>query len=353
MKHETPKGGQEYSCASLRPKTSKIMARPQKNNADYFTHDANMRNDLKIRAIRRKFGVEGYAVWNFLLEVLTETDYFRIEWDAFTIELLAGDFDVTPEKLAEIVEYCTHLDLLQIEDGYLQSRQHQSRLEVLTERRVSERERKVKKQKEEFSAAETPKVESFPQQKPQKTEFSAAEIPHSKVKKSKVKEIKENISLSISPSGEVAKSEEVAETSSAEKERIFQIFFLKNFINPRKEVERFYAHYEAQGWKRAGGLTITDRVALAQSWHSENDNLKRFPDNVATLLREWYEAGTPELRNYLPTDLDNVIANENVLYFRLSMRLKDEIEHNSECFGVIFKRLFPNCTLRYLVLTNP
>ncbi len=328
------------------------MARPQKNNADYFTHDANMRNDLKIRAIRRKFGVEGYAVWNFLLEVLTETDYFRIEWDAFTIELLAGDFDVTPEKLAEIVDYCTHLDLLQIEDGYLQSRQHQSRLEVLTERRVSERERKVKKQNEEFSAAETPKVVGFPQQKPQKTEFSAAETPHSKVKKSKVKEIKEikeNISLSISPSGEVAKSEEEAETSSAERERIFRIFFLKNFASPEKEVERFYNHYEAQGWKRAGGLPITDRVALAQTWAPENENAKKFPDKVAELLQAWYLAGSTELRELLPHALNSVTIDNNTLYLRLSADLKNEIERCAECLGGPFKEHFPNHSLRYLV----
>lgn len=326
------------------------MARPQKNNADYFTHDANMRNDLKIRAIRRKFGVEGYAVWNFLLEVLTETDYFRIEWDAFTIELLAGDFDVTPEKLAEIVDYCTHLDLLQIEDGCLQSRQHQSRLEVLTERRVYERERKVKKQNEEFSAAETPKVESFPQQKPQEIEFSAAEIPHSKVKKSKVKEIKENISLSISPSGEVAKSEEEAETSSAERERIFRIFFLRNFASPEKEVERFYNHYEAQGWKRAGGLTITDRIALAQTWAPENEKAKKFPDKVADMLREWYEQGTAELRELLPHNLKGARIDGTSLYLQLTTAaLKDEIERCAQCLIGPFRVHFPNHTLRYLI----
>lgn len=304
------------------------MARPQKNNADYFTHDADMRNDLKIRAIRRKFGLEGYAVWNFLLEVLTETDFFRIEWDDFTIELLAGDFDVTPEKLTEIVDYCTHLDLFQIEDGYLQSRQHQSRLEVLTERRFSERKRKTKEDN---------------------SEFSAAEIPHSKVKKSKVKEIKENISLSISPSGEVAKSEEEAETSSAERERIFRIFFLKNFASPEKEVERFYNHYEAQGWKRAGGLPITDRVALAQTWAQENEKAKKFPDKVAELLQAWYLAGSTELRELLPHALDSVTIDNNTLYLRLSADLKNEIERCAEYLGGPLKEHFPNHSLRYLV----
>ena len=51
------------------------MARPKKNNADYFPHDADMRNDPKIRALRRKFGLKGYAIWNMFLESLTR---FRI-----------------------------------------------------------------------------------------------------------------------------------------------------------------------------------------------------------------------------------------------------------------------------------
>ena len=53
------------------------MARPKKNNAEYFTHDADMRNDVKIKALRRKFSHTGYAVWNYLLETLTDSDFFR------------------------------------------------------------------------------------------------------------------------------------------------------------------------------------------------------------------------------------------------------------------------------------
>lgn len=179
------------------------MARPQKNNADYFSHDANMRNDLKIRALRRRFGLEGYAVWNFLLEVLTDADHFRIEWDDITVELLAGDFDLAPEKLTEIVNFCTRIDLLQVADGYLESRQHQGRLEGLVERRNTERERKSVKSvivaenpdEKEFSAQKTQQGDSFPQGKPQNEEVFGAKTPQSKVKYSKVKKSKEKESV--------------------------------------------------------------------------------------------------------------------------------------------------------------
>ena len=171
------------------------MARPQKNNADYFTHDANMRNDLKIRALRRKFGLEGYAIWAFLLEVLTDADYFRIEWDEFNQELLAGDFDIDSECLTEVVEYCCKLKLLQVtEDGFLESEQHQSRLEGLIERRANERVRKgvVGKENpdgEEFSAKKTTQTNSFPQVKHQNEGVSAKKTTQSKEEKSKEEKI--------------------------------------------------------------------------------------------------------------------------------------------------------------------
>ena len=34
----------------------KIMARPAKLNADYFSHDVDMRNDIRIKGLRRNFG---------------------------------------------------------------------------------------------------------------------------------------------------------------------------------------------------------------------------------------------------------------------------------------------------------
>ena len=90
------------------------MARPSKNNAEYFSHDADMRNDVKIKALRRRFSHKGYAVWCFILETLTDTDYFEIDFNEVSQELLAADYDITVEELREIVQYCELIGLLQI-----------------------------------------------------------------------------------------------------------------------------------------------------------------------------------------------------------------------------------------------
>jgi hypothetical protein len=104
------------------------MARPKKLNADYFPHDVDMRNDLKIKALRTKFGFKGYACWCMMLEHLGNSNYFEYEWNELNIELLSTDFLLSSEELIEFVEYCIKLELLQIENGYLTCEKFSNRL---------------------------------------------------------------------------------------------------------------------------------------------------------------------------------------------------------------------------------
>lgn len=149
------------------------MARPKKKNADYFSHDSDMRNDPKIRAIRRKYGIEGYAVWNMILEILTDSDFFEYEWTELNVELIAGDFDIEPEKLNDIVDYCITLKLLSKDENRIYSEKMKERFESL----LIKRNRDRKPANEELSSAET-----------KDKEVIASENTQSKVKESKVKE---------------------------------------------------------------------------------------------------------------------------------------------------------------------
>lgn len=162
------------------------MARPKKNNADYFTHDSDMRNDVRIKAVRRKYKLTGYAIWNFILEVLTDSDYFEIEWTDLSKELLSADFDVEVTDLTEVVDYCVVLGLLQLEDNKLYSKTHQDRFKTL----INKRQRDVIR----VIASENPTETS------QKTVITS-ENTHSKGEKSKVKEskVKESKVNNINP----------------------------------------------------------------------------------------------------------------------------------------------------------
>jgi hypothetical protein len=105
------------------------MARPIKHNADYFSHDNDMRNDLKVKALRRKFSHTGYSIYNMIIELLTNSDYFEYEWNELSIELLTPDFDIDAELLEEIVSYSVKLNLLQLTNGYLHCDKLTERLE--------------------------------------------------------------------------------------------------------------------------------------------------------------------------------------------------------------------------------
>lgn len=172
------------------------MARPSKNNAEYFSHDADMRNDVKIKALRRRFSHKGYAVWCFILETLTDTDYFEIDFNEVSQELLAADFDITVEELREIVQYCEMIGLLQLTpENRLFSAAHQRRFSGLITKRERDRERlqnlinKRKQNETEVIAAKTSENENY------RSDNSHSKVKESKGEKRKEEESKEKKSI--------------------------------------------------------------------------------------------------------------------------------------------------------------
>ncbi|MFN0254486.1 DUF4373 domain-containing protein [Pedobacter ureilyticus] len=153
------------------------MARPTKNNAEYFSHDAGMRNDPKIRALRKRFpascGTCGYSVYNMLLEVLTDAEFFSIEIDEVQLELLAGDFDTDAEMLSKIIEFCVKIKLFSQKNSTISSCGLNKRLQGVIDKRNRSKEK-------------------FEKQKIEKSNVSVTETTQSKVKYSKVKESKDN-----------------------------------------------------------------------------------------------------------------------------------------------------------------
>lgn len=117
------------------------MARQNKNDAEFFSHDADMRNDIKVTALRRKFSHTGYAVWCFMLETLTDSEDFEVEYDEVSQELLAADFDVPVDKLKDIIDYSVRIGLLQHEGGKLYSAALKKRFIPLLEARERRKQR--------------------------------------------------------------------------------------------------------------------------------------------------------------------------------------------------------------------
>ena len=164
------------------------MARPQKNNADYFPHDNDMRNDRRCKALRSKFNLEGYAVFVMLLETLTGASHFQIEDNKMELELIAGDIDIDSKKLNAILEYLIKLGLLVKQGDLISSPMLNDLKNILNDIREKDRGRKIIPSENPIKENSTKENEVFHTE----NEVFQSENTQSKVKESKEKKRKEN-----------------------------------------------------------------------------------------------------------------------------------------------------------------
>ena len=258
------------------------MGRPNKNNAEYFSHDADMRNDIKIKALRRRFSHTGYAVWCYLLETLTDTDFFEVDYGELNQELLAADFDVSVEELQNIIEYCCKINLLQLsEDGKkLYSETHKRRFSDLVTKRERDRERIARlpnnKNKINKDIIAT------------KTELSndyRNENAHSKVKYSKEEYSKENKKENLEKEKKKFKIPTIEEVRQYCEER-------KNGI----DAETFWNFYQSKGWK-VGKEPMKDWKACVRIWENKrkqenNTNTQQTANGIKLGVGEYIEQQT-------------------------------------------------------------
>ena len=253
------------------------MARQNKNDAEYFPHDADMRNDIKVKALRRKFNHTGYAVWCFLLEALTDSEDFEIEYTEVTQELLAADFDVPVEELRAIVDYSVKIGLLQHEGEKIFSNAHKARFIPLLEARERRRQRAA--ERAEINRINGRKggnpnfrkgqpnpyyktTDSVMEDNPNITEIDAditednPKVKESKVEQSKVKS-KEN------PKGE----KKTASRFSAPTVDEVRAYAQEKGYNV--DAEHFVDYYTSNGW-RVGRNPMKDWKATVRTWASRD-----------------------------------------------------------------------------------
>lgn len=160
------------------------MGRPIKNNCDYFSHDNNMRNHVKVKAIRQKFP-NGYAIWVMFLEYLTGADGNVFEYSELNIELLSGDFGFTSEEIKGVIDYTLKLEMISIDsNNFINSPSLDERLAYVYEKRGQAKDRSEKQKRilGKFAAENTDNTVVSATETP----ISVTEKPQSKVNKSKV-----------------------------------------------------------------------------------------------------------------------------------------------------------------------
>ena len=153
------------------------MARPIKNFCDYFPHDRDMRNHKKIKAIRTKFGITGYAIWVMILETLTGSDGNVFEYSDIEFELLSGDYGVSGAEIRQVTDYCILLEMLFLKDGFVSSESLNERLAPVYEKRRVNVRKSSKQLRVHGKFADNNTADAV---------VSVTETPQSKVKYSKV-----------------------------------------------------------------------------------------------------------------------------------------------------------------------
>lgn len=163
------------------------MARPTKNNCDYFPHLTTMRNHRKVKALRNKFGqVLGYAFWAMFLEYLTEQDGCEVENSEIELEMFSGELGVSVAEIQEMINYCIRIELLFLnKDNFIYSESLNDNLLPVFEKR--------KKSKETSKARKRRENGTFIPNNTTPLGVSATETPQSRVEYSKVKKSKVTI----------------------------------------------------------------------------------------------------------------------------------------------------------------
>lgn len=118
------------------------MPRPYKENAEYFSHDADASSDEKIIYLESKYGLTGYAFYFKMLEILARSKNFEIELNEVSSAIYAKKIGVGLQEFSAIIQDCVRPEVraFVLIDGKLYSEGLKKRLKSLIEKR--ERQRK-------------------------------------------------------------------------------------------------------------------------------------------------------------------------------------------------------------------
>lgn len=105
-------------------------------NAYYFSHDANARNDPKIKALRRKYGLAGYAKYFIIIEMLREAEDYELPTEQFVYDCLADEFNESSTDVEQMLnDLSTTFKLLENDGSKFWSESLKNRMSFMDKRK--------------------------------------------------------------------------------------------------------------------------------------------------------------------------------------------------------------------------
>jgi hypothetical protein len=232
------------------------------NKDQYFQHDFNARNDLKIKALLKRHGAAAYSVFWSIVEELHQHNRFELK--PWLIDGIAGDLYLEPDNVRDIIDTCVEYELF-FKDGESigcarVERNLQKRQEVKEKRSKAGKASAIARQDQTLDEQVLTSVEQMPTKESKLKEIKLKEIKE-------IKEIKENKDLGgKKPPPDTPKSKNfiVPDIQDIEKYCVER----KNGVDPQK----FFDFYQSKGWM-VGKNKMKDWRACVRTWEkSDNQN---------------------------------------------------------------------------------
>jgi hypothetical protein len=216
----------------------------------YFPHFTNARNDIKILKIRRVLGIEGYAIYFMLLEILREQTDFKYKIE--NIPELEFEFRTSKEKIFDVI---TNYDLFTIDnENKFFSIKLIENLQPYLEKSANAREAaKIRWSKAKLLLENNANAMQMDMQ--MQNDSNTSKVKESKVKEIKLKEEKPKNKFFVAPSQNEVEN-----------------YFLEIGLNgqAKTESEKFFNYYTANGWQ-VGKNKMKNWQAACRNWKNNID----------------------------------------------------------------------------------
>lgn len=227
-----------------------------KKDAFYFPHFANARHDRKLKRVQKELGLEGYAIYFQLLEILREQLDFK--YPMADIDLLADEMGTSEPKIKAVV--CNY-DLFTVDeqDNFFSIKQ----LFYLQPYIEKTQRARLAAQKRWDSVSD----DANAMQMHSKCNTNAMQGKESKVKESKEKETK--------------LKERKVSTQTIFRDSIYNDFeiFKQSFLGTQYEGANFNYYYEIiKNWSDSKGEKKKDWLATAKNWMARDMKEGKFVD---------------------------------------------------------------------------
>lgn len=265
------------------------MARPKKETADFFPHHSMMRDDPKIKAVRRTYGITGYGVWCMLLEYFCNSRVFRVENTDLAMELLAGDFGIDIEELRGLLGYFVRVELIQQDEaGFSCQNLTEKYLKPLFDKREYDNERKSSSKKRGAQSDENALHTASNKARTNNTIFHSGKPlgKESTGKESKGKKRENSLSRSRSKESAERKHASIEESETADPfdYTTTKVAVLEANV-PEVYFEELWHHYKGMGWKDGKNSPIQDIASkIIARWMKTKKEEERVNTLVGTPL---------------------------------------------------------------------